>query len=107
MCHYIAKDVKNNYAEGKEITTRVTYQVTPVYRVVRCRTLPATDYWPRDNFWTIFRISSILGTIAGPDLYITWLDFRRFWSWPWSWIVKVKYGICYISATNGPIATER
>ena len=26
--------------------------------------------------------------------------------WPWPWIFKVKYGICYISAKNGPIATK-
>ena len=32
------------------------------------------------------------------------VDFRRT---PWPWIFKVKYGICYISAKNGPIATER
>ena len=31
----------------------------------------------------------------------------RFSSWPWPWIFKVKYGICYISAKNGPIATKR
>ena len=29
------------------------------------------------------------------------------WSWPWLWIFKVKYGNCYISAKNGPIATKR
>ena len=31
------------------------------------------------------------------------------WSWPWPWprFFKVKYGICYISAKNGPIATKR
>ena len=29
------------------------------------------------------------------------------WPWPWPWIFKVKYGICCISAKNGPIATER
>ena len=27
--------------------------------------------------------------------------------WPWPWIFKVKYGIGYISAKNGPIATKR
>ena len=31
--------------------------------------------------------------------------------WPWTWpsprILKVKYGICYISAKNGLIATKR
>ena len=27
--------------------------------------------------------------------------------WPWPWIFKVKYRICYISANNGPIATKR
>ena len=26
--------------------------------------------------------------------------------WPWSWIFKVKYEICYILAKNGPIATK-
>ena len=26
---------------------------------------------------------------------------------PWHWIFKVKYGICYISAKNGPVATKR
>ena len=29
------------------------------------------------------------------------------WPWPWLWIFKVKYGISYISAKNGPIATKR
>ena len=29
------------------------------------------------------------------------------WTWPWPWIFKVKYGIDYISAKNGPIATKR
>ena len=29
------------------------------------------------------------------------------WPWPWPWIFKVKYGISYISAKSGPIATER
>ena len=29
------------------------------------------------------------------------------WPWPWPWIFKVKHGICYISAKNGPIATKR
>ena len=29
------------------------------------------------------------------------------WPWPWPWIFNVKYRICYISAKNGPIATER
>ena len=29
------------------------------------------------------------------------------WPWPWPWIFKVKYGICYISAKNGLIATKR
>ena len=27
--------------------------------------------------------------------------------WPWPWISKVKYGSCYISAKNYPIATKR
>ena len=29
------------------------------------------------------------------------------WPWPWPWIFKVKYGICYISAKNGPIAKKQ
>ena len=29
------------------------------------------------------------------------------WPWPWPWIFKVKYGIGYISAKSGPIATKR
>ena len=29
------------------------------------------------------------------------------WPWPWPWIFKVKLGIGYISAKNGPIATKR
>ena len=27
--------------------------------------------------------------------------------WPWPWNFKFKYGICYISAKNGPIAMKR
>ena len=68
---------------------------------------PAADSCSRDNFWTTFGISFIFGTIVGPDLQITWLHFRRFSSWPWPRFFKVKYGICYISAKNGPIATKR
>ena len=29
------------------------------------------------------------------------------WPWPWPWIFKVKCGIRYISAKNGPIATKQ
>ena len=43
-----------------------------------------------------------------------WLNSRAqmwpsVWPWPWPWprFFKVKYGICYISAKNGPIATKR
>ena len=68
---------------------------------------PAAASCPRDNFWTTFWISFIFGTIVGPDLKITWLDFGRFPSWPWPRFFKVKYGICYISAKNGPIAMKR
>ena len=34
---------------------------------------------------------------------------HRVWPWPWHWpcIFKVKYGICYISAKKGPIATKQ
>ena len=28
------------------------------------------------------------------------------WPWLWPWILKVKYGICYISAKNGAIAMK-
>ena len=68
---------------------------------------PAADSCSRDNFWTTFWISFICSTIVGPDLQITWLDFGRFLSWPWPRFFKVKYGICYISPKNGPIATKR
>ena len=43
--------------------------------------------------------------------YIDWTKCLKcdhwVWPWPWPWIFKVKYGICYISAKNGPIATKR
>ena len=68
---------------------------------------PAADSCSRDNFWTTFWISFIFGTIVGPDLWITWLDFGQFLSWPWPRFFKVKYAICYISAKSGPIATKR
>ena len=29
------------------------------------------------------------------------------WPWPWIWNFKVKYGNCYISTKNCPIATKR
>ena len=29
------------------------------------------------------------------------------WPWPWPWIFKVKYRICYISAKNGQIVSNR
>ena len=29
------------------------------------------------------------------------------WLWPWPWIFKVKCGICFILAKNGPIVTKR
>ena len=29
------------------------------------------------------------------------------WTWLWPWVFKVKFGIGYISAKNGPIATKR
>ena len=67
---------------------------------------PAADSCSRNNFWTTFWISFIFGTIVGPDLQITWLDFGRFSSRPWPRFFKVNYGICYISAKNGPITTK-
>ena len=57
----------------------------------------AADYCSRDNSSTTFWISFMFGTIVGPDLQTTWLDFGRFLSWPWHWIFKIKYGICYLS----------
>ena len=47
------------------------------------------------------------------DQYIDWnlglkCNHRVWpWPWPWPWIFKVKYGLCYTSAKNGPIATKR
>ena len=29
------------------------------------------------------------------------------WPWPWPWIFRIKHGIWYISAKNGPIATKQ
>ena len=81
--------------------------LTMFFLTVRTSPRPATDFCPHDNFLTTFWISLIFGTIVGPDLQITWLDFGRFSSWPWTWIFKVKYGICYISAKNRPIATKQ
>ena len=68
---------------------------------------PSADFCSRDIFLTTFGVSFIVGTIVGPDLWITWLDFGRFSLWPWPWIFKVKHGICYISSRNGPIATKQ
>ena len=62
----------------------------------------AAESCSRDNFWTTFQIFFIFGRIDGSDLYITWLNFVQFSSWPWHWIFKVKYGICYILDKNGP-----
>ena len=67
----------------------------------------AAEFCSRDDFWTTCWISFIFGMIVGPDLLITWLDFDRYSLWPWPWIFKVKYGICYISAKNGLIATKQ
>ena len=45
--------------------------------------------------------------------HIDWTQGLKYdhwvWPWPWSWpwIFKVKYGIYYISANIGPIATKR
>ena len=72
-----------------------------------CTPPPGADSCARDIFLTTFGSFFIFGTIVGPDLQITWLDFGRFLSRPWPWIFKVKYGISYISAKNGPIATKR
>ena len=45
--------------------------------------------------------------------YINWILGLRcdhqIWPWPWPspWIFKVRYGNCYMSTKNGPIATKR
>ena len=79
-----------------------------VFVPVRKPPLPAADSCPHNNFWTTFRIFlNIFYRINDPDLYINWLDFGRFSSWPWPSIFKVKYGICFISAQNGPIAMKQ
>ena len=71
----------------------------------RVRTRPPTaDFSSHNSLWTTFRISFILGMIDDLDLYIA--NLIRFWLWPWPWIFKVKYGICYISAKTGPVATK-
>ena len=66
---------------------------------------PAADSCSRYNFWTTFL--DFFGTIVGPYLKITWLDFGRFSSRPWHWIFKVKYRICFTSAKNGSIVMKR
>ena len=44
---------------------------------------------------------------GGDFMFLYWLDFGWFSSWPWSWIFKVKYGICCISAKSGLIGTKQ
>ena len=78
-----------------------------LYRFLCCRRRRRQILVHVITFWTTCWISFIFGAIVGPDLYITWLDFGWFLSWPWPWIFKVKHGICYISAKNGSIATKR
>ena len=77
-----------------------------LYRFVRRRRRPQILVHAI-TFEQLLGFLSFFGTIVGPDLQITWLHFRRFSSWPWPRFFKVKYGICYISAKNGPIATKR
>ena len=58
-----------------------------------------------NNFEQLFGFPTFLA----PLLVLTYrlpIDLSRFSSWPWPWIFKVKYGIFYISAKNGPIATK-
>ena len=59
------------------------------------------------TFEQLFGFLSFLAQLLALTCMITWLHFRRFSSWPWPRFFKVKYGICYISAKNGPIATKR
>ena len=39
-------------------------------------------------------------------LGLNWDHWVRPWPCPWPWVFKVKYGIGYISAKNGPIAMK-
>ena len=78
-----------------------------LYRFVCRRRRSRPQSCSRHNFWTTFWISLNFGTIVCSDLKITRLDFCQFSSWPWPWIFKLKYGIYYISAKNGLIATKR
>ena len=55
----------------------------------------------------LLQTSLIFGRVNDPDLQITWLYFGRFSSWPWPWIFKVIYRICFIAGKNGPIATKQ
>ena len=91
------------------------------------------DYWPWPidyliRCWPIFAMTLTLnfqGQIWNL-LYLRWSDCHGTkskyidwnlglkcdhrvlpWPWPWPSTFKFKYGICYISAQNGPIATKR
>ena len=59
------------------------------------------------TFEQIFGFLSFLARLLALTCRIPWLDFGRFSSWAWPIIFKVKYGICYITAKNSPIATKR
>ena len=85
------------------------------------------DYLAR--FWSIF-VATLTLNFQGqiwnlPYLSQNWSDFHETkskhidwtqglkwdhrvwpWPWPWPWIFKVKHGVGYISAKNGPIATK-
>ena len=69
--------------------------------------------FPR-SIWNLLYLSQKWSHCHGSkNKYIDWnlglkCDHRIWpWPWPWPWIFKVKYGICYTSAKNGPIATKR
>ena len=64
---------------------------------------PFLDSCSSDNFRTIFWIWEIFSFLAGVmtrtyRLPAYQMRFCCILVWAWSWIPKVKYGICYISA---------
>ena len=67
---------------------------------------------PAADFGQVITPEQLFGLIPfcmiyGAGLQITLLNFGQFSSWPWPWISKAKYGICFISVKNGLIDTKR
>ena len=65
------------------------------------------------QMWNLLHLSQNGPIATKQNKHIDWtLSLKcdqRIWPWPWSWlwIFKVKYGIHYISAQNGPIVTKQ